>query len=150
MWNAGFSILRLLFYGLAFAQAARHAHWYMALEERLTHVPYEPWVVQGVIALMFAIFLLLASGRLQFRHSSLRKLGELTYPLYLIHGAIGSTLLLYWVRDQGGNRWVALAVITLAAIALAWVIQRHVEKPLASRLRRFLKPWLVRQDAKGK
>lgn len=147
MRTAGFSRWRLLLYGVAFAQAARHAHWYMALKERLTHIPHDPLVVQAVVAAFFAFFLLFAGGRLNLRGEGLRTVGALTYPLYLIHGAIGSALLVAWVRSSRVSPWLALAVATVLAIAAAWAIHRFVERPVAPRLRTLLKPWLIRQPA---
>ena len=110
----------------------------MALKERLTNVAYEPWVVQLIVALMFGVFLLLALGRLNFQNRLLEKMGALTYPLYLIHGVIGSTLLVFFVRHYEMNRWIALLIISCVSIACAWLIQRYFESPLALRLRGFL------------
>jgi peptidoglycan/LPS O-acetylase OafA/YrhL len=143
--EAGLSRFRILFFGLAFVQAARHAHWYMHLKQKLTQVPFEVWVVQVLVAAMFAVFLLLAMGRLQLRLPALRKLGTLTYPLYLIHGLIGSTVLVAWVRDHQGNRWVALGVVTAISLAAAWFINRFIERPGAPRLRRLLASFLLRR-----
>lgn len=141
MRTAGISIFRLAVFGAAFLQAARHAHWYMSLKERLTHVTYDIWVVQSVVVLMFALFILLALGRMNFRHSSLSRIGALTYPLYLIHGAIGSTLLVVWVHQYEMNRWGALSIVCIASIGTAWLIHRYVELPMAARLRAYLSRW---------
>lgn len=135
---AGINLFRLIIFIAAFLQAARHAHWFMALKERLTNVTYEPWVVQLIVALMFGVFLLLALGRLNFQNRLLEKMGALTYPLYLIHGAIGSTLLVFLVRHYQMNHWVALLIISCLSIACAWLIHRYFESPLALRLRGFL------------
>jgi peptidoglycan/LPS O-acetylase OafA/YrhL len=52
-------------------------------------------------------------------------LGALTYPLYLLHQNLGYALLHRLVEPLGG--WLALTAVTLAMIALAWLISRHVE-----------------------
>lgn len=135
---AGITLFRLMIFVAAFLQATRHAHWFMALKERLTNVAYEPWVVQMIVALMFGVFFLLALGRLNFQNRLLSKLGVLTYPLYLIHGVIGSTLLVFLVRHNEMNRWIALFIIGCVSIACAWLIHRYFEYPLALRLRNFL------------
>lgn len=140
---SGVSAFRLIFYGLAFLQATRHAHWYMTLKERITGVPYESWVVQAILALTFGIFFLLALGRLRFRHSSLSTLGSLTYPLYLIHGLIGSILISTLVHRYNVNHWSALAGVTAAALGAAWIIQRHLERPIANGLKSVLAPWFL-------
>ncbi len=139
MRTQGFKLWRLALFGVAFVQAARHGLWYMDLKQRLTGVPYESVVVLSVIGLAFLLFLGLALGRLEWRHSAsrtlLRKLGALTYPLYLIHAAIGSALLLALV-EHGLNRWLALMLVTGGALVGAWAIHRLIEKPLAERLKR--------------
>jgi peptidoglycan/LPS O-acetylase OafA/YrhL len=143
--QAGPSALRWTLFGVAYVQAARHAHWYMDLKERLTQLPHNPWVVQTAVALTFLLFLLLALDRLRVQQPAMRRLGALTYPLYLIHGAIGGTLLVHAVQVWGWPRGLALAVVTAAALLAAWIIQTRVERPMAPRLRSFLAPWLLRR-----
>lgn len=138
---AGISVFRTTVFGVAFIQAARHAHWFMGLKQRLTYVTYDPWMVQIIVALIFALFILMALGHINFRHSWLSRMGALTYPLYLIHGAIGSSLLVVWVHQYEMNRWVALSIVSIGAIASAWLIHRYIELPVAARLRIFIKRW---------
>lgn len=140
----GFSLFRLSFFGLAFVQAARHAHWYMFLKQKLTTVAYDPYIVQLIIALMFGFFLVLATGRLQIRHASLRIMGALTYPLYLIHGTIGTTVLLTLVQQYSLNRWSALLLVAVASLIAAWFIQLYIESKFGPRLRSVLAPIFLR------
>lgn len=144
MRSKGVNAWRLGLYGLAYLQAARHAHWYMDLKQRLTELPFSAWVVQAVVALLFLLFLLLALDKLRLQRPGLRHLGSLTYPLYLIHAAIGSTLLMQAVQVWGWHRGLALLAVTLAALFIAWLVQRGVEQPMAPRLRAVLAPWLLR------
>jgi peptidoglycan/LPS O-acetylase OafA/YrhL len=132
----GLNLWRLGLYTLAFVQAERHGLWYMDLKHRLTGVAYEPVIMLSFIGVAFLLFLGLALGRLEWRHPVLRHLGAITYPLYLIHAALGTTLLLSLVQ-HGINHWVALAGVSGGALTSAWAIHRFVEKPLARRLKRW-------------
>jgi peptidoglycan/LPS O-acetylase OafA/YrhL len=62
------------------------------------------------------------------------KLGVLTYPLYLVHEYWG-LYLISKLRDAGPT-YVILAVVAVAMIGFAWVLNRFVERPFASRVRR--------------
>jgi peptidoglycan/LPS O-acetylase OafA/YrhL len=90
--------------------------------------------VLGVIAAVFAVMLAVALrttrrwGRPWFV-----ALGALTYPLYLVHDRVG--VVLYNALDGWLDRWTLLALITAAMLALAWLIHRWVERPLAPRLK---------------
>lgn len=131
---------RLALFSLAYLQAARHAHWYMLLKQRLTGVAYDAWVAQSIVALAFIVFLLLAFHPVSFRHKALRPLGALTYPLYLIHGVIGTLLLSNWIEQQQINAWLALLTVIGGMLIAAWGIHTYIERPLATRLRQMLAP----------
>ena len=96
---------------------------------------------------MFGFFLVLATGRLQIRHASLRILGALTYPLYLIHGAIGTTVLLTLVQQYSLNRWSALLLVAVASLIAAWFIQLYIESKFGPRLRSVLAPIFLRMPS---
>ncbi|WP_433327101.1 acyltransferase family protein [Spirillospora sp. CA-294931] len=94
-------------------------------------------VVSVVVTVIFAVMYLVATGRLKhLRWHRLTVLGALTYPLYLTHSTIALPLLenLYPELD----RWTALAVVIAASLALAYAIQRLVERPGQKWMRRKL------------
>jgi len=64
----------------------------------------------------------------------LRFLGRISYPLYLIHGAVGSELI-GRLQTAGWNPNLAVLVTTAAAIVLAWIISTYVEWPAQRWLR---------------
>ena len=135
--STGLTPLRVALLVFALLQALRKGLWYMALKGRLTGVPYEPLIALAAITLFFALFLWLAHGGGRARLPGLTYPGALTYPLYLIHGAIGTDLL--WMATQAGaNRWIALACVTTLMLLTAHIVLRYVEGPLSRALKRRL------------
>ena len=66
-----------------------------------------------------------------------RKLGQATYPLYLVHNVVGAGLM--HVLIQAGMRpYVALAFALGAVIGLAWLIAWIVEPVIGAWLRKML------------
>jgi len=62
--------------------------------------------------------------------------GLITYPLYLLHQDLGYVLL-RWASPLL-NRYVLLCAVMAAMIALAWLVNRGLERRLASVLNKFL------------
>ncbi|WP_433467803.1 acyltransferase family protein [Spirillospora sp. CA-128828] len=105
-------------------------------------------VVSAVITGIFAVMILVATGRLhRLRWHGLTVLGALTYPLYLVHSQVALPLLdaVY----PGLDRWAALAAVVGASLLAAYAVHRLVERPgaawLRARLKASLKP--MRQPA---
>lgn len=94
-------------------------------------------IVYGVLAVCFALIGLVATGRLSWiRGRWTIVLGAITYPLYLIHQAIGFTVISR--LDQHLNAYLLLVTLILVMIGAAWSIYRGVEKPLSPKIRRKL------------
>nr|WP_275406642.1 acyltransferase [Actinomadura bangladeshensis] len=105
--------------------------------------------VSGVITGIFAVMILVATGRLRrLRWSRLTVLGALTYPLYLVHSQLALPLLdaLY----PAAGRWTALGVAVGASLAGAYAVHRLAERPGAAwmrdRLRASLEPMRHRTE----
>jgi peptidoglycan/LPS O-acetylase OafA/YrhL len=95
------------------------------------------------ITAIFAVMILVATGRLRrLRWPGLTVLGGLTYPLYLTHQQISFPLL--EALAPGLNRWAALAVVTVVALLLAYLLYRFVERPAQAWLRPRLRAALDR------
>ncbi|MEV4004885.1 acyltransferase [Actinomadura sp. NPDC049753] len=100
-------------------------------------------VVSAVITGIFAVMILVATGRLnRLRWRGLTVLGALTYPLYLVHSQLALPLLdaVY----PGLDRWTALAVVIGGSLLAAYAVHRLVERPgaawMRARLAASLKP----------
>ncbi len=126
--------------GLLFALNVLGALW-------ICRVHYIPWSVEvagvGVSMRALALLLFLCIGalvaatltpvaRLDWRW--LTTAGALTYPLYLVHEIPGWALIQQLAPVLPAH--VVLAVVTSAAVCLAWAVHRFVETPLGPRLRR--------------
>ncbi|HZB30564.1 MAG TPA: acyltransferase [Streptosporangiaceae bacterium] len=92
---------------------------------------------------IFAVMILVAVRRLGWlRWRGFTVLGALTYPLYLVHQQLSFPILdAIYPRL---NRWVALAVITAASLAVAFAIYRFAERPAQAWLRPRLRAALDR------
>ncbi|BAL92950.1 putative acyltransferase [Actinoplanes missouriensis 431] len=102
------------------------------LEPVVTNVdhPIAAWPAQLIIAGTFLFMLLLALGkfnRIQWRW--LTTAGILTYPVYLLHQAIGLTVL-HGLKDQLPALPLALGVMAMMLV-FAWLVHRFAERPLA-------------------
>lgn len=53
----------------------------------------------------------------------LRTIGLMTYPLYLVHYAVGTTVMRA-MMEIGGNKWIALMAAAAAVMLISWVICR--------------------------
>ncbi|MEU4826990.1 acyltransferase [Actinomadura sp. NPDC023710] len=107
-------------------------------------------VVSAVITGIFAVMILVATGRLsRLRRRGLTVLGALTYPLYLVHSQLALPLLdaVY----PGLDRWTALAVVIGASLLAAYAVHRLVERPgaawMRARLTASLKPMRPPEEA---
>jgi peptidoglycan/LPS O-acetylase OafA/YrhL len=78
-------------------------------------------------------------------------LADISYPLYAIHGVAGYVALRLML-DVGVANWLALLMVTAAAIALAWALHVTVEVPsdiLGKRLARRFESWSALATAKS-
>ncbi|WP_051451310.1 acyltransferase family protein [Actinospica robiniae] len=108
-----------------------------------------------MLALMTLIYAVIAVAALHWtdwiRWRWLRPAGAMTYPLYLLHVGLGFPLI--YVLSHGAmrhvNSWVLFALVTLTMLALAYVVQRWVEKPIATRMNAALKRTLANAGDPG-
>jgi peptidoglycan/LPS O-acetylase OafA/YrhL len=71
------------------------------------------------------------SERLQ---ATLKRIGLMTYPMFLVHNVLGAGIIRAAV-GLGVNQWAALAMAVIAAIGLAYVICATAEVEVRRRLR---------------
>ena len=108
---------------------------YSAVIVKRTGGAANPLVAGLVVAGCFVLVALVTTTPLQhIQWNVATKLGVLTYPLYLVHEYWG-LYLISKLRDAA-PAYVVLAVVALAMIAFAWLLNRFVERPYASRVRR--------------
>ncbi|NJC72735.1 acyltransferase [Planosporangium thailandense] len=99
-----------------------------------------PLSLHGVILVVTAAFAVMAAVALRklswIRGGWLTVAGSLTYPLYLLHQQIGWAVLARLHHHV--PRWPLLIGLSAAMLAIAWLVHRIVERPLAPVLRRRL------------
>ena len=95
-----------------------------------------PGVIIAIWLGIYAVFFLVVTRRLRIRQSTgwLAALGGMTYPLYLIHNHVGTTLLITFRSSL--NRWTSLAAVALIVCVLAYAIWRWFETPMIRGLQR--------------
>jgi peptidoglycan/LPS O-acetylase OafA/YrhL len=95
-------------------------------------------VANGTVAAVLAIAcfavvaLVTVTPLARLRWRWLTVAGVLTYPLYLVHEAVGWFLMAHVDLD----RWVELALAIAASLAVAAALHYGIERPLAPRVRR--------------
>ncbi|MFG2677573.1 acyltransferase family protein [Streptomyces sp. NPDC048392] len=120
--------------------------WLLALHYLLTpgggRLNWDAWQPgRGWLILVITVFFLLiaavALGRTsRIRWRGLTVAGTLTFPLYLLHDAIGVNIL-----HRFGDRadpWAVVGATVAALVAVAYLVQRFVERPVARAARRRL------------
>jgi peptidoglycan/LPS O-acetylase OafA/YrhL len=94
------------------------------------------WPGMLIITACYLALLLVALGhtdRIQWRW--LGPAGALTYPLYLLHCRLGHTIMRIAYEHTPVPVWTIVAATTAVMLGLAWLVHRHVERPLGRRLR---------------
>ncbi|MFI0036099.1 acyltransferase family protein [Streptomyces mutabilis] len=92
-----------------------------------------------VVAAGFAAVAAIALGLLdRVTWRGLTLAGALTYPFYLVHEHLGWVVIHALHRGLGVPSAATLVLTAAAMLALAWLLHRYVERPLAPRIRRVL------------
>lgn len=91
-------------------------------------------VIFTVFVLVMVAIALGATDRVRWKW--LVTAGALTYPLYLMHYAAGTTLI-HRLRDTMDAR-LLVALVIAGFLVLSWLVHRFVEQPLAGALKRGL------------
>ncbi|MBY8873143.1 acyltransferase [Micromonospora sp. PLK6-60] len=129
-FTANLAMLLVGAYGNALYQGVRHAD----ERSRLYLLHLNPLIITMTISTIFLVMTLVATGKLARLNSRrLKPVGDLTYPLYLVHGTVGYAVLN--VFADAVNRWLLLGSLMTALCLLAWAMNRLVEVPLQPRLR---------------
>ena len=93
------------------------------------------WSVAVVLTCFYALMALVALGKLNWvRWKWLTTLGALTYPVYLLHQDIGFTAISRLHRHI--QPLPLVGILFVALIAGCWGVNRWVERPLATWLRK--------------
>lgn len=131
-------LMLIISYLLAIRMAVGQAH---GLNDKF-HDYFSPAVVICIITCFFGLFLLIAFRRINLEHYAwLAWLGELTYPLYLVHSDVG--FIIFHLLARIINKYVLVIGVIILMLSLAYLISDLVEKPLSKLLRIKLNEWLT-------
>jgi peptidoglycan/LPS O-acetylase OafA/YrhL len=114
-----------------------------------THHHLSWYLVVASITLSFAVVTAAALGAFNWMQWKwLTVAGALTYPLYLVHQEIGFEVITRLRRHLAP--YPTLAVTLCVMLAVAWVIHRFVERPLAPLMKRHLDKAFAQVRAAGR
>ncbi|MGX7876432.1 acyltransferase family protein [Mesorhizobium sp. ORM6] len=85
-------------------------------------MPYAP----PIVIFLFAIALMAWSLRLDLSWSGWRRIGLMTYPLYLIHDVVGAAILGSMVR-AGAPYLLSMAIVGATMVAASWLVATEAE-----------------------
>jgi peptidoglycan/LPS O-acetylase OafA/YrhL len=86
-------------------------------------VHINPWICGAAVAALFAMFLALGSRNVRLPFA--KRIGSVTYPIYLLHFHIGVEVI-HWIGSSA-NQWVLLPMLIVAIVAASWVIDDVIE-----------------------
>ncbi|RTL57979.1 MAG: acyltransferase [Rhodocyclaceae bacterium] len=135
IYAKGKSPKRLALFAACWVLALAHSTQSTADLIRHYHANYNVYVPFAIISVFFVAFLVVAIVKPEGKMNWVT-VGNLTYPLYLIHQVIG--YLVFSHGYPGLNPHLLLWGTVFAMLLIAYFINQQVEKPLARRLRRLL------------
>lgn len=92
-----------------------------------------------VVSAFIAVFYLFVFGRLAWTNwQPLVFLGNISYPLYLVHGTLGYVVI-HFLANLKAPFWLLILVPTMASIAVATVVHFYLERPSGRVLRSWWK-----------
>ena len=142
IWAKGHSAARWLGVAASWVLAGRECMSFLPLVSAYYRIHMSAAVVATIVTSYFVVFAAIAT-RSTGRFGAIRwvSAGAITYPLYLVHQNLG--FMLFNALYPAADRFVLLAGITAAMVALAWVIHETVERPLGPLLRRTVERMLA-------
>lgn len=134
--SRGHSLVRWLLLGFNIALAVQQTVKYEIPKfSGLSGVPLSSTAGAAIVVALFAGVAIMTLTPLRDRGAAwMARAGALTYPLYLVHQYWGWWII--WLVNPILGKWIALAAATLVSLLLAVAIERWIERPLRSRLRR--------------
>ena len=93
-----------------------------------------------LLAFVCAVWVFSCTGLSSIRGAWMASVGTLTYPLYLVHNALGILFMrLYPWRWPYSAVMVTLMALAMS-IAIAYLVVRFIEPPLSRQVRKFISP----------
>lgn len=138
IYRFGPNLLLLSIVGFSWILAVSQARGTIPFMANMIHGSATWTVGVGIITTFFAIMLATSLGWFDWvQWRWLTTAGVLTYPLYLIHGNAGVSIIYH--LSPRLPKYVLLVGLICTMLLLAWLVHRFVERPAAARLRRSLR-----------
>ena len=134
IWQKGFNWQRgamlVLAYGLSLYYAIEGAN----LRTESYGSVFSPYVVSFLTTSFYLLFVLIVFNRkTSFKRAWLTLLGVVTYPLYLIHDAIGQLFFYYFAHSV--NKYMLLFDVILFMIITSYLIYHYFEVPMSKKMK---------------
>jgi peptidoglycan/LPS O-acetylase OafA/YrhL len=84
-----------------------------------------------------SMLLIILALRYQFGGKTIRQIGLMTYPLYLLHDVTGAAII-GWLIRGGTSPYAALGIVMASVIAASWLVAAHVEPAVRKGMARAL------------
>lgn len=133
IWKEGasFLVVAILFMNWAFTIVSA----YNFFGPQFLTSPSNPHVVAAIFTAFIVVLLAATVGPLsKAAWPWITVAGALTYPLYLLHEELGWGIISSFPQEL--PRYLVLVIAIVIVLAIAWLINRFVERPLAPLLRR--------------
>jgi peptidoglycan/LPS O-acetylase OafA/YrhL len=142
IYQHGWSLARCAITLVTFATSVRASLASLPALSKTYQVEYSAVVVASLLAIMFAVMLLIASKKTGvIARRNWVAVGALTYPLYLLHQNVGYIML---TASHGRvDPYIALIGIVAFMLIAAWMVHRFVERPFSKPLRMFTEKLLT-------
>ena len=99
---------------------------------------FSPITVFAIISMFYLFFTLIIAGKTAyFNRSFFTVIGALTYPLYLIHNAIG--YLIFNNLGQSINKYLLLSLVTVFMIVVSFILYKYFELDLSRKMKLWLR-----------
>ena len=129
-----FFMAGIMFYKIFKKEAKVHHHIIILISNALVYLIFKNLETNIVYAFLTLVFYLFVYGQLNFfHHKFLSFLGAISYPLYLIHQAIGITLMSFFIQS-GVNNYFSILLAIFASLLLATAVYYRFEKPVLTYL----------------
>lgn len=101
-----------------------------------TFAEFNSIISSVIVFFIYIIFWLFSSGRVTFTKSNFTILGAITYPLYLLHNAIGKRLIDFLYPSIGIE--ASILLVTVLMLYVSYLLFAYFESKVSSPLKSFL------------
>jgi len=137
IYKEGLTPYKLLILLASFALAYTNAIRVLYTKSGWYHLSYSIPEMTALLFAFYLVFFLISLNKTRYIRSNFYTfLGDLTYPMYLLHATIGFVIFNHFYQHV--NCYVLLIIVSLLIILLAYLIHARIERKFTPLLKRFL------------